>query len=52
MKSFWEKRFKRLEGTIRTKLDLQLNDWIENLQKEQTRIGEQVRDFAEDRLVR
>ena len=31
-------------------MNLQLTDWIDNLQSEQQRIGENIRLFAEDKI--
>lgn len=47
MSKFFDSRVRVLEMELKSKMELQLTDWVENLSNEQNRIGEQIRNFSE-----
>lgn len=50
MLSFLNKRVRKLEFSIKTKMDAQLADWLDNIDSEQIRVGETIREYAQDKL--
>mmetsp|Transcript_7655 Transcript_7655/g.6782 ORF Transcript_7655/g.6782 Transcript_7655/m.6782 type:complete len:149 (-) Transcript_7655:24-470(-) len=50
MEEFFNTKIRTLEISIKSCLEFQLNEWVENLQNEQERIGIQIKGFSETKL--
>ena len=50
IEEFFQERISKLQKDIRARMDMQLTDWVEDLQNEQERIGNQVRADVESKL--
>lgn len=52
MEEFFQKQIREIEVNMRMKMEQQLTDWIDNLKTEQDRVGQEVRFYAEDKLLK